>query len=913
MQSSWFNPGTWSQVTEHLDRALDLQPAEREAWLLRLASTQPEIAETLRGALAELEVADASGLLRDRPPSLVALESTGGTSMIGKEVGAYRIERLIGRGGMGEVWLAARSDGRFEGRCAIKVLDEAALPGALVPRFRREGRLLARLTHPNIARLLDAGDTEEGRHYLVLEYVDGERIDKYCDDEKLDVGARVRLFLEVVSAVAHAHSNCIVHRDLKPSNVLVTHEGTAKLLDFGIAKLLSSDSYDHADHTRLEDSLLTPEYAAPEQILGETPSTATDVYQLGMLLHTVLTGQHPLQSLGSRAERISAVLNGQVPRASEICDRASQKTIRGDLDAILAKALRKEPSERYMTAAALHEDLVRFLNCEPVSARKGAVLYRTRKFVAKHRIAAVTVGVAIGGFWIALAFSVVQALESARQRDKAIVEANRAQAQAHLTSLVMSAIGEPGHPASPQDVLDTGVKLLERHYAKDPDFAVRELIHISRRYMQWGDHGREYDVLRRAESIARKSSNPLQLARVHCNTVQTEIALGHLARATSRLAEGRRAMAQAQGAQAADDVVCLIAAAEVSNAQGGTQDATQYLERAVGLLERNGMTTDARYASLTSRIGEMYRDKGDFEKSYEYAHAARTAKDRRGYRGNAVLHIEAAALRDLGELRAALEQEFDLLRRVNWQDGSAPLNPAVSVVYAGMLARMDDHDEALCWLDRAVMDARATSDHNAWVDVHTARARVLLSLGRVNEAASELVTIDKVVGSSPTGFRHAHARAQLVRVDLLLAQGKRDEARHLADSLVAQARDPSLGLTFYLDAALLAASRAALRNDAAAAEAFAQEALWIDEHRARDPEQSANVGEASLILAQAKLARRDWSGARAMADRANRVLTRALGASHSLATTAAAVTAEIERSEPTTGSVTTNIRSPSGV
>jgi eukaryotic-like serine/threonine-protein kinase len=911
MKSSWFSPGTWGRISSHLDRALDLQTGEREAWLSQLASTQPDIAETLRGALAELEAADTSGVLRSRPPALIAMESGSRHSMIGRRIGAYRIERLIGRGGMGEVWLASRSDGRFEGECAIKLLDDSAFPRTLVTRFRREGRLLARLTHPNIARLLDAGATEEGRHYLVLEYVDGERIDDYCNGMALDIVERIRLLVEVVSAVAHAHSNCIVHRDLKPSNVLVTREGVAKLLDFGIAKLSSSDSCDHPDNTRWEDALLTPEYAAPEQLLRETPSTATDVYQLGVLLYTVLTGRHPLQSFGTRAERIEAALNGQIPRASEVCDRAVQKALRGDLDAILAMALRKEPRERYATAAALHEDLVRFLNREPVSARKGAALYRTRKFVARHRIAATAVGLALGGFCIALAFSIAQTLESARQRDKAVAEANRAQAHAHFTTLIMSAIGEPGRPVSPEGVLDIGVKLLESQYAENPDFAVKELIHISGRYMDWGYRQREYDVLRRAESIARESADSLQLARVQCNTVEAEIALGRLDRAIARLAEGRRALAQAHGAQVGDEADCLSAAAHVSHAQGRIQDAIRDLGRAVALLKRSGMTAGVRYAALLSFIGEMYRAQGDFKKTYEYVREARIAKERHGYGGtvgwNAVLHNEAAALRDLGEVRTALQQELEVLRRLDGQNGSSPLNPAVSLVYAGMLARVDDHTEALCWVDRAVMDARATADRNAELNAHAARASLLLSLGRAEEAAAELRIVDDAVGSSTIEFRHTHTRALLVRVDLLLAQGNFNEARQLADALVMRSRDPGLGLSLYLDAALLAASRAALRNDPAAAEAFAQEALRIDEHRARDPEQSADVGEASLVLAQARLARGDWGGARSAVDRASQVLTRALGASHSLTVTAAAVRAEADRSERT-GRITADVR-----
>jgi serine/threonine-protein kinase len=290
---------------------------------------------------------------------------------------------------MGEVWLARRSDGRFEAECAIKFLDGAVPQEKLAERFRREGRLLARLAHPNIARLLDAGATVDGKQFLALEYVDGERIDRYCDSRGLDVEDRIRLFADAVLAIAHAHSNLIVHRDLKPSNVLVTRSGAVKLLDFGIAKLIGVQPPDVDDSTRtlVEEIVLTPEYAAPEQLLGELPSPATDVYQLGMLLYVLLIGRHPLQSTGTRAHRIRAALAGYVPRASDLATGALRKKLRGDLDSILATALHADPQRRYQTAAALRDELFRYLNREPVIARHGARMYGMRKFVARHRVA----------------------------------------------------------------------------------------------------------------------------------------------------------------------------------------------------------------------------------------------------------------------------------------------------------------------------------------------------------------------------------------------------------------------------------------------------------------------------------------------------------------------------------------------
>jgi serine/threonine protein kinase len=343
------DPSLWHELSGHLDRALELSPDERERWLVELAASQPVIVATLRNLLAERDALDACGFMQNPPQAIADLTRRHRPSLAGKQVGAYTVDRLIGRGGMGEVWLASRSDGRFEGIFAIKFLDRLIARPRVADRFRHEGRLLARLGHPNIARLLDAGSTDDGHQFLVLEYVDGERIDHYCDSHSLDVEARVRLFLDAVAAVAHAHSQLIIHRDLKPSNVLVTRDGVVKLLDFGIAKLVNPErASGDATLTRAEEIVLTPEYAAPEQLLGDVPSTATDVYQLGMLLYVLLTGGHPLHLAGTRVERIKAAIDGRLPRASRFAtDAALQRKLRGDLDAILAHALQVNPADRY--------------------------------------------------------------------------------------------------------------------------------------------------------------------------------------------------------------------------------------------------------------------------------------------------------------------------------------------------------------------------------------------------------------------------------------------------------------------------------------------------------------------------------------------------------------------------------------
>ncbi len=295
-------------------------------------------------------------------------------NLLGRRVGSYQLESELGRGGMGSVWLARRDDGYYEGKVAIKLLVTSWFGTGGTARFRHEGKLLARLDHPNIARLLDAGITDLGEPYLVLEYVEGQRIDVYCANARLGLRQRIELFLELLSAVAHAHRNLIVHRDIKPANVLVTPAGQAKLLDFGIGKLVE----DQDELTNTGQRILTPQFAAPEQLLGEPVTTATDIYALGLLLYVLLTGRLPHS--GSPAELIRRITLGDMPPPSSVelsgarlgweihaapippeIMRDLQRQLRGDLDNIVLKALQASPQQRYEDVGAFAADLRRYL------------------------------------------------------------------------------------------------------------------------------------------------------------------------------------------------------------------------------------------------------------------------------------------------------------------------------------------------------------------------------------------------------------------------------------------------------------------------------------------------------------------------------------------------------------------------
>ena len=386
----------WRSLSQLLDEALALPESERAAWAAKLAeehaSLKPLLTE-LFARPASVSTADLVGTL----PSFAVPEEEAERSA-GAIVGPYRLIREIGRGGMGAVWLAERADGLVKREVALKLPILAASRAALVERFAREREILGPLTHPYIARLYDAGFADDGQPYLALEYVAGEPITSYCDHERLPVSKRVELFLRVLSAVQYAHANLVLHRDLKPSNVLVTTDGEIKLLDFGIAKLMTAGAAHETALTQLAGRALTPDYAAPEQIGGAPLTTASDVYALGVVLYELLAGVRPYRlKRGTKAEVEEAILTQEVarPSAAAASDAAAQRSttamklrrqLAGDLDTIVLKALAKAPGERYPTADAFASDIARYLRGEPVLAQPASAWYRVSKFVARNKL-----------------------------------------------------------------------------------------------------------------------------------------------------------------------------------------------------------------------------------------------------------------------------------------------------------------------------------------------------------------------------------------------------------------------------------------------------------------------------------------------------------------------------------------------
>lgn len=372
----------WERIEHLFATALELDPSLREEYLAVECASDPELREEVE---AMLEVAGDQDALLIESRLGVAQEAVAPADPLGRTIGQYRVEELIGRGGMGEVYRAVRDDGEFDQRVALKIVSGVIPSSAAVGRFKTERQILARLEHPHIARLLDGGTTPAGRPYIVMELVDGVPITDYCEQRGLGLRERLELFRTVCDAVQYAHQNLVIHRDLKPSNILVSASGVVKLLDFGIAKLLE-DGQDASQQTVTGALLLTPDSAAPEQIQGGPITTATDVYGLGVLLYRLLTGRPPYgDAQPSPSELRDWILDGQPVRPSMVLEAAARRRVRGELDTIVLQALRKEPERRYGSASALSDDIGRYLAHEPIQALPDSAGYRLRKFIRRHR------------------------------------------------------------------------------------------------------------------------------------------------------------------------------------------------------------------------------------------------------------------------------------------------------------------------------------------------------------------------------------------------------------------------------------------------------------------------------------------------------------------------------------------------
>jgi eukaryotic-like serine/threonine-protein kinase len=609
------SPAELRTLSRLLDQALALAPSARRAWLAGLYGSDAAYRDRLAQLLADADAPDDGFLTQPAIGRWRASEPMQPSEQPGTRVGPYLLERQIGSGGMGSVWLAQRADGVLDRSVALK-LPHVAWGPALNARLARERDILARLAHPNIARLYDAGTDSRGRPFLALEYVEGVPIDEYLRQHPCGLEERLGLFKQVAGAVAYAHRHLVVHRDLKPSNVLVSSDGSAHLLDFGIAKLLDDDAEALTLLTRGPGRMLTPGYASPEQIRGEPVTVASDVYALGVLLYEILTGARPFNVTGASLTALEAtVLQSPPPLASSrVTAKVTQRALRGDLDTILAKALRKEPEERYRTVDALIDDLDRHINGEPVLARPPSSWYRFSRFIGRHGDYVALASAALVAVLIGLGVAVVQA-------NRARVEAQRARAQAERADEIRDFViglfdlnhGDDPNKLSmrqlPTDALvERGARRIQARYEGRPELRAEMMGIAGTIFADIGDPKRAIEMANGQLAALNASSG---------NDEQRVQALRTLARAQVQdmrndLAEEtlNQAIGEAESLPRRERAELRVALARVLLTRGKFAASTQQLDKAEALLttdadRRSLVTSDALVTRATLQLWEQ--------------------------------------------------------------------------------------------------------------------------------------------------------------------------------------------------------------------------------------------------------------------------------------------------------------------
>src|SRR5579862_4522499 len=506
----------WLRIEYLFYAALELEEG-RTAFLDEACGGDAELRKEVESLLHSS--GQTMGFLR-QPVLQAAQQITAEDGLSAKRIGAYQLLRVIGEGGMGKVYLAARADDLYQKEVAIKTVQGGLGQNrAMLLRFRSERQILANLDHPNIARLLDGGITEDGLPYLVMEYVNGVRLDDYCRVNKLATEQRLQLFCTVCAAVDYAHKNLVVHRDIKPANILVTAEGVPKLLDFGIAKLLNPESGDLAK-TLTSERMMTPEYASPEQVRGDQVTTSTDVYALGVLLYELLAGRRPFQLATTSPFEMARIICEQEPELpsvvstanSELAPPDASRKLSGDLDNIVLMAMRKEPARRYVSVGQFAEDIEAFLGGYPVRARTDTWGYRSGKFIHRHRagvIATIVVAVALVGFSIGMGLF---ARRAQRERMAAEREAQ------FLNSIFESTTPAQtrGKQITGRELLDDGAKRIDTEFSGEPQLQATLFDNIGRAYLGLGLYQKAETVLQRAYDLRKRT-----LGVTNLNTAST--------------------------------------------------------------------------------------------------------------------------------------------------------------------------------------------------------------------------------------------------------------------------------------------------------------------------------------------------------------------------------------------------------
>jgi len=888
----------WQEISPYLDEVLSLPDGERISWLARFHREKPDLAPIVEELLQEHAALKNEAFLSGHPPS--PLEP----SVAGETMGPYRLIAPIGEGGMGSVWLAERSDGRFDRKVAIKFLRLSLGLQSGAGRFKREGRILAQLSHPHIAELIDAGVTGSGQPYIVLEHIEGKPIDIDCDERRLDVNARVTLFLDVLGAVSHAHANLVVHRDIKPSNVLVRNDGCVKLLDFGIAKLLADDS-SSATATQLTiegGSALTPQYAAPEQITGGAITTATDVYALGALLYLLLAGKHPTSADAlSPAELVRAITDTEPKRLSDASaesrsdalaqNRATtaeklHRDLRGDLDTIVSKTLKKSPSDRYSTVDAFADDLRRFLKHEPITARPDTFIYRAKKFVRRNRtvvgLATIAACAAVAG----ITGIVIQTHRAKEQRDLAIRQASRAIAVSDMDNFLLADAAPGSRPFTVNELLGRAEHIVSRERLEDSD-RVEFMLSIGRQY--WGEDevARAHSIFQQAYDLSRKLNDPSLRARASCGLGVILAQEGEPARGEELIQTGLHELPGDEDF-ALDRVWCLLRGREVANHNGDAQLAVDRVLQAKRTFSESPLKSEVTAWRIEMDLAEAYRQAGKnreaadaFQKSYQLM--TELGRDDTETAGT-LLNNWALAVEYSGQPLNAEKIFYRAVQLSRDNHGDQAVDPLLLLNYARVLRELARTEEARVSAERARKDASQAGDQVTVNQSLLELARIYRQAGQYDRSNAVLDQVEPRLQANLPPGHFAFSSLASERELTALAVGDLPAARHFATQamniLQATIKNGKQGAQF-MPTLLLRQSRLELKSgNVEQAHADAAKQISMVQSNSEPGQYSSNLGYAYLNLGMTLQAQGKSDEARSAFLSAATHLENALGPKH---------------------------------
>ncbi|MEO0575486.1 MAG: protein kinase [Pseudomonadota bacterium] len=849
-----------SERANHLfAEALALDPNVRMAFLTTQCGEDRALFDEVSSLL---EAASQSEMYFDamvESVSLSALADVDDSVHEGKVFGRWRLLECVGRGGMGSVYLAERADDAFEKKAAVKMLPFGMDSDAARQRFLQERQILADLSHENIAGLLDGGVTDDGVPYFVMDFVDGQAIDVYCNEHQLDTRARLRLVLEVADALQYAHRNLVIHRDLKPNNILIDTVGRARLLDFGIAKFMETGDHD-SGMTRYAQRPVTPAFASPEMLSGETVDVTTDVYSLGVLMYVLLTSHLPISFDGlSLAATIERAKTAVPPPPSMLVP-----WIHSDLDAVLGKALARAPHDRYSSIDNFANDVRAYLEGRPVAAREPTVWYRFSRFVRRNVLvvsASIASAAALAG---TAGIAVFQAAEADRQRDAVVLEQQRTRASNEFFGGLIDELNN--EPMTSLQLLDRGTALLQQQYGNEQPFMAYSLYDLARRYARLRETDKQVALLEQTVAAAQaQEDNALQAAAL-CR-LSGAVSARDSALAQQYAAQGKSLYLSLSAPSLEASVDCLRMFAREAGQSGDIEQALAYMNEARDIARQADASVDVR-GPVLGYIAHLYFGAERMAESLDALDETLAMLANNG-RANSLGYLRVSAnkavtLHSVGRLPEALVTWDDIVQRLRASDYEQRGSAGFLNQYAHTLARAGRMSESLDLYREAMGVAQAAGDLSNVARADLGFARGALASRQYEVALRHLDQLRAYAAQNRNADLGVIRGGEVLRIKVHRNSGALDQALEALTQLLQEIDYPAAQRGSHLMSTIIeAAELHRVRGDYDIAERYADDVIVRMSARAvGDPFESVDVGRAYIHRAEIRELRGNVTGAR---------------------------------------------------